>query len=110
MADFLTHEQQRKPELAAGVMDTSRAAARTSEVCQLGVAKATHEAPLPIVRRLESRGLRASLVLGVLRDVRKGGVHEVGTVILPVIAFAACQFSNRRPCPNLMQARREKSL
>ena len=43
MAEFLIHEQQREPELAAGVVDTSRAAARVSEVCQLGVAKATHE-------------------------------------------------------------------
>ena len=46
MAEFLIHEQQREPKLAAGVVDTSRAAARVSEVCQLGVAKATHEVTL----------------------------------------------------------------
>ena len=90
MAEFLIHEQQRKPELAAAVVDTSRAAARISEVCQLGVAKASHEAPLPSFAGWEAAGLEhrraessACWIFG------KGGVHRVGTVVFTVSALGS---------------------
>jgi len=58
----------------------------------LGIVDSGHETPLrvkaqAIFRRLESRGPRARMGLGVLKIFGKGGVHEVGTVVFTVSAL-----------------------